>query len=256
MNLLKRITAAFSFLTIAPVPRGVALDADALGRSRAFFPLPGLALGAAYAALAWALARVHAVPVSFIALSLVAASCALTRCLHIDGLADLADAWGSAAPRERALEIMRDSRTGAFGVAAIALALGARAAAAFEISHAYSLDGGLRALAPLVLAPVIGRFAAAWLIQWFPYARESGKGSHFLERKPVADLLVAALLAGGAAWGLHGARGLILLAASVPAVHAFGSFWNRKYNGLTGDIYGAGIEIFEVAALWAGLMLL
>jgi adenosylcobinamide-GDP ribazoletransferase len=251
MNILKRIIAAFSFLTIAPIPRGITLDAGAIGRSRAFFALPGLALGAAYAALAWLAARHTALPPAFTTLIITTAMCALTRCLHVDGLADLTDAWGSAAPRERALEIMRDSRIGTFGVAAIALLLGAKAVAVFQLCSIYNESNPVRVLYALALAPVIGRFTAAWLIQWFPYARPEGKGSYFLEQKPLGDLLIAALLTASAAWLLAGARGLILLAAATLAAHIFGLYWNRKYNGLTGDIYGAAIELTETAALLA-----
>ena len=249
MKLIQRLLAAFAFLTIAPMPRAVALDRDAMGRSRAFFPAPGLALGAAYAAVVWALAP--AAPASFTALAVVCAMCVLTRCLHIDGLADLADAWGSAAPRERALEIMRDSRIGTFGVAAVVLLLGAKAAAVYEIVSRFGASGDVRALRALALAPVAGRLAAVWLIQWFPYARAQGKGSAFLENKPLGDLAIAAVLSAAAAWFTAGAPGLICLAATLAAAHIFGMYWNRKFQGLTGDIYGAAIEFFETAALWA-----
>ena len=250
MTILKRFLAAFAFLTIAPMPRGLALDADAIGRSRAFFPAPGLALGAIYAGLLAVPARFPGIPASLTVLAVVCAMCVLTRALHLDGLADLADAWGSGAPRVRALEIMRDSRIGTFGTVAIVLLLGANAAAVFEISGRVSANPGGRALRLVILAPAAARLAAAWLIQWFPYARAQGKGSLFLERKPLADLAAALALAAAAAWFLAAVPGLLCLAGAILAAHAFGMFWNRKYGGLTGDIYGAAVTLVESAALW------
>src|SRR4051812_12943574 len=118
--------AALAFLTRIPVGRWVALGADDVGRGVAFFPVVGAAVGA----LAGLAAEGLDGPLpALVAGGLgVAAALVLTGALHLDGLADTADAFGSG-DRPRRLEIMRDSRIGSFGAAAIALAVLVEAAA-------------------------------------------------------------------------------------------------------------------------------
>src|SRR6478736_1463935 len=97
---MRAASAALAFLTRIPIGRWVALGPDDIGRGVVFFPLVGAGVGPLPALAAGGLG--------------VAVALVLTGALHLDGLADTADAFG-AADRERALEIMRDSRTGSFG---------------------------------------------------------------------------------------------------------------------------------------------
>ena len=118
---LRRLSLAVTFLTAVRLPAGGAVaEPDDLWASMAWYPLVGLGLGAAgwagYALLLYGLTPLVAAALVVIALELA------TRLLHLDGLMDTADGFFSGAPRERALEIMKDSRVGAMGVfAAIAV---------------------------------------------------------------------------------------------------------------------------------------
>jgi adenosylcobinamide-GDP ribazoletransferase len=124
MNPLDDALVAFRYLTILPLPRRRA-PGD-LGRAAGWFPVVGLGLGACVA-LASLLAD-RLVPPGVGAMLLVALWAGLTGGLHLDGLADSSDGLGGGWSRERALSIMRDARSGPFGVTAIVLVLGLKAA--------------------------------------------------------------------------------------------------------------------------------
>src|SRR5262245_19528103 len=116
--------AAVAFLTRIPVGRRVALDGDDVARGSVLFPVVGAAIGAAVGATAAGLA--HVLPALVAAGLALALGAALTGALHLDGLADTADALGA---RGRALEAMRDHATGAFGTVALVLDLLVKAGA-------------------------------------------------------------------------------------------------------------------------------
>src|SRR5690242_10316582 len=118
--------AAVAFLTRLPVGRLAAFDGRDVARAAAYFPLVGAAIGGAVGATAYGLAQVA--PPFVAAGAALAAGALLTGGLHLDGLADTADALGGRS-RDRALEIMRDHATGAYGATAIALDLLVKAAA-------------------------------------------------------------------------------------------------------------------------------
>jgi adenosylcobinamide-GDP ribazoletransferase len=238
-TLLRRLTLAFAFLTRLPVPSAASDEVD-VGRSVAFFPLVGLVLGAILAASASLLAG--RLPSSVLAVLLVALHATLSGGLHLDGVADTFDALGAAgADRARRLEILRDSRIGAHGAAALVLVLLLKVTAL----HALLASGRVAAL---VAFPVVGRCSAVLLIALFPYARSSGLGAAFHAHVRARDALAASVVAalavlvpGGSAW----------LAAVLSAVLAlaFAGFVARRFGGVTGDVCGAAIELSEVAFL-------
>ena len=137
---MKRFLAAIQFLTILPLPGAWHPDERALGGSLPFFPVVGLGIGAAVALSDWGLGRLFPVGVTSVlaVILLIAASGGL----HIDGLADTADGFFSSRPRERILEIMRDSRTGPMGVAAIVCVV------ALKIALIASVAGPWRVVGP------------------------------------------------------------------------------------------------------------
>src|SRR3954451_21862996 len=167
---LKPLVAAFAFLTRLPVWRGPLRDVD-LGRSVSFFPLVGLVLGFGLTGLAAALAG-HLAP-GICAVLLAALLAGLTGGLHLDGFADVFDALGGGrGDRVRMLEIMRDSRIGAHGAAALILLLIAKVAALAQVIERHDLLA-------LLAFPMIGRWLAALLVVLFPYVRAEGLGRAF-----------------------------------------------------------------------------
>lgn len=233
---------AFEFLTVLRL-RVPPLVADAvLGASQAWFPLAGLLIGAA----AYGVNRLAAGAVSpgLNGWLTVALMTVLTGAFHLDGLADSADGLFGGRTAAQRLSIMKDSAVGAYGVCAIVLVLGLKATAIGSLAGAFRLEG-------LLLAPCLGRWSAVVAIAAFPYARASGLGQAFHAH----SFPLAAPLAGACAlWAsvlLAGWPGLGLFAAAAVLALAVGAFVSERIDGLTGDSYGAIIEIGEGAALIA-----
>lgn len=229
---------AFRYLTTLPLPRSRA-PGD-LGRAAGWFPVVGLVLGGCLALASLGVDRV--VPPGVGGMLLVALWAALTGGLHLDGLADTCDGLGGAWSRERALAIMRDARSGPYGVAAIVLVLGLKAAALA------SLPEGL-AWRALLLAPTLGRAGPLLLVRLCPPARPDGAGHAF---------------AAGARWPAVAAGGVIAVAVSVLTLGPWGAlpvgaaglfvwrlsaYLRRRLGGFTGDTLGALVETIEAGVL-------
>jgi adenosylcobinamide-GDP ribazoletransferase len=232
--------AAVTFLTRLPVGGAVRLDAGDLARGAVFFPLVGAGTGAAVGGAAFGLARVlPALAAGGLALALGAV---LTGALHLDGLADTADALGGGT-REAALAIMRDHRIGAYGASALALDLIVKAASLAALApHArvvvYALAAGaLSRAVPVVLAAVL------------PGARDDGLAASFRVSTSRAAAAVAVAIALSFATGLRDGPVLVDVGAFVAA--GLGVAFRRRFGGVTGDLLGAATELVETAVLVA-----
>jgi cobalamin 5'-phosphate synthase/cobalamin synthase len=221
-----------------------------MGRALPWFPLVGALLGVGVAALNWALAPVFSRSLRDVVA--IAVALLVTGMLHFDGFVDCCDALLGARSVERRLEILRDSRVGAYGVGGGALLLLARYAAL------ESLAPGLWAFA-IIAATVVGRWAMVWVITLFPYARARGAGSGFRSgpgRLAITCVVAVALLGASAVfapWEALARRALIVaaLGALGLVVALFWALWasRRLGGGLTGDTYGATNELVELAVL-------
>lgn len=243
-HVIRPLITAFAFLTRLPIRAGKITDRD-LGRSVGFFPLVGLVLGLLTAGLAYAF--VEFFTPTMVAVLLAAAGALLTGGLHLDGLSDLFDGLaGGQGDRQRTLAIMRDSRIGAQGAVALVLALAAKIAAASVLVEN-------RQYAALVAVPVISRFAVGPSIVLFPYTREEGLGRAFNGEAGWVQLVLGALTLGAVlvAFGLSLGQAALagLLTALVLALAL-----RAKLGGLTGDVYGATIEIVEVVAAYVATL--
>ena len=243
----RRFLLAMSFGTVLPVSPRRARDDD-IRLSAGYLPLVGSVLGLMLWGISWITRQWFPIPVS--AIIAVAAYTLLTGGLHLDGLMDTWDAIGSRQRGEAALQIMKDSRVGAMGVAAAVILLLGKYAA---FSRLNVLTPG-----PWVLVPLIARTAAVWSMAVTPPARSAGLGVLFARKVPRSALLVSTALvlmmaATGVAFGLVRAIALLpvilltglLVAGSSP-------FCRRRFGGTTGDTYGALIETIE----WTGFLLL
>lgn len=244
---MKRFVAAIRFLTVLPVPGSWgAAEAD-LARSVPAFPVVGLLLGVAAAGGAYGLAALAAPPmVSAAALVLVLA--AFSGGLHLDGLADTADGFLSSRPRERVLEIMRDSHTGAMGVIAITGVMLLKFAALASIEPARLWPAAL-------LAPLAGRCAMVMHMAMLSYVREKGLASVFCRRRPYASAVWAAAVLAAACWAVFGVPGLAVAGGCVAVAGGLAVWFYRKIGGATGDTFGAACECVElvpavVLAVW------
>jgi adenosylcobinamide-GDP ribazoletransferase len=231
-----------AFLTRVPVGRG-ALSADDVARGAALFPLVGAAIGAAVGGTAILLEPT--LPALLAAALAVTVELVLTGALHVDGLADTVDALG-AATRERALEIMRDPRIGAFGACAVAVDLLVR-----TLAIAALLDRG-GALVSLTVSGAFGRAAILPLAAALPYARPGGGLS---DRIGWPSAVAGGMVAAALAIGLAGWIGAALLGASLLAIALLGIAYRARFGGVTGDLLGAAVEVTVSATLLVGVAL-
>ena len=243
---MNRLLAAVRFLTIVHVPGNWGTSADDLAASVPFFPVVGLVLGAIAALPAWA-AATWAPPMVTAAL-VVVLLIAFSGGLHMDGLSDTADGLLSSRPRDRMLEIMKDSHTGAMGVMAIAGVMLLKFAALASL-------GAASLWTAVLLMPLAGRCAVVMHMALLPYVRSSGLGSVFYRRRPRATAVWAAGCLAGVAWALLEWRGLAVWAACAAMTLLSAVFFRRKIGGATGDTFGAVCELVEIVpaltlALW------
>ena len=236
---LQPLGEALRFLTALPIPGLPAMSETSIVRSMAAFPLAGLIIGVGGAGAGWIAGWLWGEPLRSI--TIVVTWMLLTLGLHLDGIADSCDALFSWRPRERKLEIMKDSRIGTMG------ALGLLAVVLLKVSALSSL--GEQWWIGALLAPLWGRWADIYGIFWFPAAREGGMGRTFHEQVRRSDFAIAtlsALLIGVAIappWGI--AAGFVVWLVA----HGLALRMVASLGGLTGDTYGALAEVGEVVAL-------
>jgi adenosylcobinamide-GDP ribazoletransferase len=163
---------------------------------------------------------------------------AFSGCLHLDGLSDTADGVLSSRSRERMLEIMRDSHTGAMGVIAIVCVVLVKFAALA------SIPSGLLWRAALLM-PLAGRAAIVIHMVLLPYVRPEGLGKVFCRRRPWWSAVVSVGLLAAVGWMVLNVRGLVAAAASVVVALVVGIYVYRKLGGTTGDTFGAVCELVE-----------
>lgn len=235
---------AVTLLTAVPVrDEPGEVPARRAGAAMCWAPVVGLLLGAAAAAVLWILGHyAHAGPLLAAVIS-VAVLALLTRGLHLDGLADLADGLGSRQPPGPALAIMKRSDIGPFGVVTLLLTLAVQVTA---LAQAQSLGLGAPAL---IAAATTGRLAVTWACRrGVPAARPSGLGALVAgtvhPAVPVA-LTVAALAAAFAFKIIVGAAAAAGLAASL----ALSALAVRRLGGITGDVLGALVELTTAVCL-------
>jgi adenosylcobinamide-GDP ribazoletransferase len=243
---VRAAAAALTFLTRVPLGRAIALDAIDVARGAFFFPIVGLAVGACVGGTA--LLFDHALPPLASAGLAVAVGVLVTGAMHVDALADVADALGTS--RERALEIMRDPRVGAFGATAIALDLLLKVAAV----SALLTRGGV--LAAVVVSAALSRAGALPLASTLAYPRdEAGTGSVLSGRVSRFAAAAAVVLAAGVALVLEGRTGLAMTGTVSATVLALAFGYRGWLGGATGDCLGAAIEVSETFALLVAVAL-
>lgn len=231
---------ALQFLSSLPIRLPGMPTPQQSGRSLLFYPLVGLLFGVLLLALNHVL---EGSPLLLHAALLLGAWVMLSGGLHLDGLADSADAWlGGFGDRERTLVIMKDPRSGPIAVVTLVVVLLLKFSAALALIEAHRSLG-------LLLAPVIARAAMLALFLNTPYVRAGGLGqalSDHLPRRAGLRVLAAVVLFCVLMGGWTGAWVLLVCTA--------GFFWLRRLTvqrlgGSTGDTAGAMLELLETLAL-------
>jgi len=239
---LKPFFSAVRFLTIAPVPESWCGDESDFYRSPDWYPVVGLLIGVALVVLDQFFCWLLPVPVARVLLLL--AMVAVSGALHLDGLADSADAFFSSRGKEQMLVIMKDSCSGPMGVAAIVLVL------ILKLMLLISLPAAWR-WQVIILIPLAGRCALPVISNWLPYARNEGtaaftchNSSWIRSAVPIGAFFIIALL-------LLGGTGLFMTTFFVLSLWLLGLYSLRKIGGFTGDTLGATCELIELLPLFS-----
>lgn len=239
---LRLFFIALQFFTRLPIPRWVGFQPHWLHHASRYFPLVGLVVGSATAAVYWAAAQV--LPPAVAVLLSTAAGIYLTGAFHEDGFADACDGLGGGLTRERALEIMKDSRIGAYGAIGIVLLLAVKCAALAQLPP-------FAAIGALLVAHPLSRLMAASLIWRMDYARAEGKAKPMAEQMSGAEFLIATacclpavLAAAGLGW--LDWRGIAIGGVAMALVTLwFARKLQRRLGGYTGDCLGAVQQLTE-----------
>ncbi|QGA51534.1 adenosylcobinamide-GDP ribazoletransferase [Pseudomonas brassicacearum] len=236
---------ALQFLSSLPVRLSGMPEPEQLGRSLLFYPVVGLLFGG----LLWALdALLFDAPLLLHAALLLMAWVLLSGGLHLDGLADSADAWlGGFGDRERTLLIMKDPRSGPIAVVTLVVVLLLKWAALVAL-----IEQG-QALA-LLIVPMLGRGALLGLFLTTPYVRAGGLGqalADHLPRRSGWQVLSACALG---CLLLLGWAGLWMLVVAALVFIGLRRMMLRRLQGCTGDTAGALLELLEVAVLVASVL--
>jgi adenosylcobinamide-GDP ribazoletransferase len=241
LNLLvqevRALHQAVTFFTRLPLPSLRAWSPQDLQRSAAYFPAIGWLVGGVAAAVWWVcLPRLGPVLASGLSLS---ATLLLTGAFHEDGFADVCDGFGGGYTRERVLEIMRDSRVGAFGAIGVVVLLGLKWQSVAALPPL---------LAPwcLIAGHCVSRAASASLMSTLAYVREdAGKAKPLATQLPPGRLLIALIAGLTPLWFLPG-RFAWAIVAGVLARLVLARWFVARIGGYTGDCLGAAQQVTEV----------
>jgi len=246
---LNRFLAALQFLTTIPLPWRREAPPEEAGRSIGYFPVVGLIIGLILAGLNWLFSIV--LPPMLSSAMLIVSLVIITGALHLDGLADTCDGIAGHKSVEERWQVMHDSRSGGFGIVGVVLVLLVKYVSLNNIPQSLLM-------ATLILMPVLSRWAMAYAIFVYPYARPSGLGKVFKQGASWPRFTMATLIT------------FLMAVALVPQLHLTGlvaMFWvwlvtvilaayfKGKFAGLTGDNYGAINEVAEANVLLLVVML-
>ncbi len=244
-SLIADITECVGFFTRLPVPsRMISQGADrAFAPSLWAAPVAGLAV-ALVGAAAMAIAAGLGMPATISALAAIAVTMAATGALHEDGLSDTVDGFFGGFSRERRLEIMKDSRIGAFGAAALIFSV------AFRASALAAIGPGWGAAFALAAAHMASRALLPAMLHAVPPARSDGLAAS-VGAVP-RETAVAALVIGALSLLLLGLKPMLLTAAALALIfHLVGRTARARIGGHTGDVLGALQQLAEIAVLCA-----
>ena len=237
---------AVTFLTRIPLPQPKDVTAGEFTASQNYYAPVGLLIGILLWAFGIGVAKIYPWP-AVTALILVA-EIIVTGGIHLDGYMDSMDGLLSARTPERMLEIMKDSRVGAH--ASISLA------ALLLLKYGLLVSLQAKSLVIIILMPLLSRWVFQIGIIRFPYARRQGLGQGFHETSQWIVFLLEGVAVLAFAFRLTGLPGVLACLVTIMFVTLFNRGVSRLLGGLTGDLYGATIELAEAVFLLAAVPLL
>ncbi len=230
---------AIAFLTVFPVPdRFYEKHPLPNIQTTLFFPFIGLLIGAIFSLCAFAIhAHVPPYPLSILAIFALAA---VSGFLHLDGLADSADGFFSSRPKDRILEIMKDSRIGSMGAVILFFTLMMKVSA-LAVLYPSRTDFCIA----LFLMPFAGRCFLVIGMYLQPYAREEGLGKCMWNDKPLVSFIAIVLFSVVILFFFKIKMAFLILMIFLFFCYAYSKYCKKKIGGATGDTLGAGCELSE-----------
>jgi len=243
---MKRFLIALQFLTILPVKIKGRIKDEYYGMALLYFPLVGLVIGIMLALIASIFSFLpNLVTGAFILL----ASILITGGIHLDGLADTCDGFYGSQPKDKILEIMRDSTIGAMGIMGVVALLLIK----FTLFATIPRELLWRIL---IMAAVFSRWAQALACNIAPYPRKEGKALSFINYAKKDDLVLAGLFTAILFFIMAGLKAIPLFIINTVPVLLMINYSKKRIGGMTGDTIGAVSEIAEVAVLFFSLIVL
>lgn len=246
---------ALIFLSRVPGPYLKRIDKEVQQAAMWFYPIVGALLGLALVTLVLLCFQYNPqAPVFLVAALVLALWVYFTGAMHLDGVADTADAWvGGLGNHERTLEIMKDPRIGSMGVAAMVVVLLVKFAAIVALieqahSNIWLLVGGLLLIPMMARAGIIGMMATT------TYVRKQGMVSDTASAASKTKVVVMSVVLALLAMPMLQEKILLMLVVWVLVLAAYRRALNKRLGGYTGDTLGAAVEIQE-AVLLAALVL-
>ncbi len=239
---MKSFLTALQFLTIFPLGRAGSRENNReLAQSAMYFPLVGALIGSILVVVDL-ISRLF-FPQLIVNLFILIVLVLITGALHLDGFIDSMDGLLSGKKKKKILEIMRDSRVGSFGVlAAIFLVL-------LKLSFLNEIVSYIR-YPILIIMPVVSRWAAVYTIWKYPYARDtSGIGKSFAKLVRGKELIVATIFTALLVISLLTFKGVVIWLVVFLVLLIMTNWISKKIGGMTGDTYGAIVEIAEIVVL-------
>ena len=237
---LRRLILAIQFLTRLPTPQIKDFRAEDLSRSAVYYPLVGIIIGAL---LAVPLHALDGRPWLAAVLALLLWVW-VTGALHLDGLGDVADAFGAAhRDPQRFLDVLKDPHMGVFGVVTLVMQLLLKFVLLAELAASPLWFG-------IVLVPAWARWGTLWWSRLLPSLHGAGMAERFSWQLSLRSMWLWAVLL--AAVTLFTAWPLLLALGLVPLIAAY---WRRRLGGISGDCLGASVEVSESLLLLALVLL-
>lgn len=241
MKWLKIFISMVQFFTRIPIKFNILLDKQDFGRGLIFAPMVGGIIGAILLGLNEIFQMI--LPHQIISIFLVITYILITGGLHMDGLGDTFDGIFSNRPKDRILEIMRDSRVGTNAVLAVFSVL--------LINYAVisSLDPQIIGKV-ILLMPIAGRIGSLVGAGLHPYARSGeGLGKTFVDYCGKKEIIIGYTIASMLFYLILGVGGILL--SFIPLISAIftSTFFAKKINGITGDVLGAVCELNQTIFL-------
>lgn len=247
-ELIKDFLLSIQFLTIINIQNSRGTDYEKrLRRTTIFFPFVGLLIGI----MLFLTAKLSSLllPLSVSDALVLIVLIIITGGLHIDGFADTIDGFAGGKDKENILIIMKDSRIGTFGVTGLIMLLMTKylAIQSLPVDSKYLI---------LTVMPVFGRWSVLPMGLLFEYARtEGGTGKAFAGSIKLKEFIIGTILSSVIIVSLLGVKGFLMIAVIFIATLIIGRHSENRIGGITGDVFGATIEINELITIIMALVL-